>query len=231
VLVSAKGTGPAVTVLDGRLGRLLDDAASGRPPPPDGATEVIPPPAGRAEAVVAFTAHHVVATRLEEAAVRAALAPDDIAAAMQAPFLAWLGSRLGCAPGMVDLVLVAKGAPDSPPAPPLASTLDHARVERSRTYRDDVDVYGDANAFMTVGRGLAGRLEVTVEVTPSQRGGGVGRRLAASARSLVPVDEPLYAQVSPGNVASLRAFLAAGFTPVAAEVLFLHEREGSASSR
>jgi len=31
----------------------------------------------------------------------------------------------------------------------------------------------------------------------------------------------LFAQISPGNVASLRAFLAADYRPVCAEVLFL----------
>jgi len=31
----------------------------------------------------------------------------------------------------------------------------------------------------------------------------------------------LFAQVSPGNVASMRAFLAAGYRPLCAEVLFL----------
>lgn len=199
---------------------LLEAAAAGQPPPADGSTEIISPPTGRAEAaVVAFTAHHVVATNLGESEVRDALTEDDIAAAMRAPFLAWLGGRLGCRPGMLDLVLVARGVAESPP--PANPTLDHSRVQRARAYRDDVKVYGDADGFVTVGRGLAGRHEVTVEVAPSLRGMGLGRQLAARARGLVPVNESLYAQVSPGNVASVRAFLAAGFEPIAAEVLFL----------
>ena len=45
--------------------------------------------------------------------------------------------------------------------------------------------------------------------------------LAAAARGLVPAGEHLFAQVAPGNVASLRAFLAAGYRPIGAEVLFL----------
>ena len=43
--------------------------------------------------------------------------------------------------------------------------------------------------------------------------------LARAARHLVPAGEPLWAQVAPANAASVRAFLAAGFTPVGAEVL------------
>jgi RimJ/RimL family protein N-acetyltransferase len=38
---------------------------------------------------------------------------------------------------------------------------------------------------------------------------------------LVPGDRPLWAQVHPGNAASVRAFLAAGYRPVGAEILFL----------
>jgi len=74
-----------------------------------------------------------------------------------------------------------------------------------------------------LGRGLAGRWEVAVEVAPEHRGQGLGRALARAAPALVPSGEPLFAQVSPGNVASVRAFLAAGYRPICSEVLFLKE--------
>ena len=77
---------------------------------------------------------------------------------------------------------------------------------------------------MTVGAGLAGRLEVSVDVAPGARGRGVGTALAIAATSLVPSGEPLYAHVSPGNVASVRAFLRAGYRPICSEVLFLRTR-------
>jgi L-amino acid N-acyltransferase YncA len=80
-----------------------------------------------------------------------------------------------------------------------------------------------------VGRGLAGRLEVSIEVDPARRGRGIGEALAAGARSLAPDGEPIFAQVAPGNVASLRAFLAAGYRPICSEVLFL--RRGHLGSR
>jgi len=57
------------------------------------------------------------------------------------------------------------------------------------------------------------------EVAPAARDRGLGRRLAASAGRFVD-GEPLFAQVSPGNAASMRACLAAGYTPIGAEVLF-----------
>ena len=62
-----------------------------------------------------------------------------------------------------------------------------------------------------------------MEVAPAHRGAGLGRRLIAAGRRLAPAGAPLFAQVSPGNAASLRAFLAAGFRPVGAEVLLLRD--------
>ena len=62
----------------------------------------------------------------------------------------------------------------------------------------------------------------------STRGGanrGLGRLLVAAARHLTPPGEPLFAQVAPGNAASLRVVEAAGFRPVGAEVLF--HRDGA----
>jgi L-amino acid N-acyltransferase YncA len=60
-----------------------------------------------------------------------------------------------------------------------------------------------------------------VELDEARRGRGLGRALAAAARHLVPGGAPLWAQITPGNAASVRAFLAAGYQPVGAEVLFL----------
>ena len=80
------------------------------------------------------------------------------------------------------------------------------------------------SAVLIVGRGLAGRWEFGYEVARGAQGRGLGRRVAAAARGLVPAGEPLWAQVAPGNAASLRSTLAAGFVPVGAEVLFTRAR-------
>jgi hypothetical protein len=50
---------------------------------------------------------------------------------------------------------------------------------------------------------------------------GLGRTLVTAARHLVPGGAPLWAQIAPGNAASVRAFLAAGFAPVGGEALLL----------
>src|SRR5690242_14773427 len=94
---------------DNRLLRMLLDAARGSFPPADGRVEVLPSPPGPTDAVVAFAGHHVVAADLPEDEVMANLDPEDIASAMRAPFLAWLGERLGARVGLADATLAAAG--------------------------------------------------------------------------------------------------------------------------
>ena len=104
----------------------------------------------------------------------------------------------------------------------VAAELDHPRVRRALVHRPEVRIWAtpDGAGLLTVGRGVAGRWEVSLEVEPAARGRGLGTALAAAARACVPDGAPLWAQVAPANTASLRAFLAAGYRPVGAEVLF-----------
>jgi len=104
-----------------------------------------------------------------------------------------------------------------------AGDLAHPRVDRASRFRaiESVWTVDDDAGLLIVGRGLCGRWEVGYEVIADRRAAGLGRRLVAAARGLVPAGEPLWAQVAPGNAASLRSTLAAGFVPVGAEVLFL----------
>ena len=83
----------------------------------------------------------------------------------------------------------------------------------------------DGAGVLVLGRGLAGRREVAFEVDPARRNRGLGRLLAEAGRCLTPRGEPLFAQVAPGNAASLRVVEAAGFRPIGAEVLF--RRDGA----
>jgi GNAT superfamily N-acetyltransferase len=186
--------------------------------------EVWPAPAGAVDAVLAFTAHHVVAAGVEPALVAARLPEGDLTAPMSPGFLGWLGEQLGSHPGSLDVVLAARGLGGEPPLE-LGAGVDpdrHPRAARALRYRGDLEVWTapDGAGVLVLGRGLAGRREVSFEVDPARRNHGLGRLLVAAARHLTPPGEPLFAQVAPGNVASLRVVAAAGFRPVGAEVLF-----------
>jgi GNAT superfamily N-acetyltransferase len=212
-----------------RLLRLLCDAATGNPPAADGRVEVWAGPEGPVDAVLGFTAHHVVAAGVDPDLVAAWLPEGDLSAPMSPGFLGWLGERLGSRPGSLDVVLAAEGLGGDPPLE-LRTGVDlerHQRVTRALRYRHDLRFWTDPGGagVLTIGRGLAGRHELAFEVDPARRNRGLGRLLAAAARHLVPAGEPLFAQVAPGNVASLRVVQAAGFRPIGAEVLF--HRDGA----
>ena len=211
------------------LRQILESAAAGRFPPADGTTRVMPAPDGPVHAVLAFTAHHVVVAALDPDEVAAHLDPDDIAAPMGAPFLSWLGERLGSVPGTLDVVLAARAGANAPPFPDeireIRADPDRGRVGRALRYRSDVRAWetADGKGLLVLGRGLAGRWEASFEVLPGARGRGLGRTLAAVSMLAVPRGERVFMQVAPGNVASLRAVLGAGFRPIGAEVLFLKD--------
>jgi hypothetical protein len=73
--------------------------------------------------------------------------------------------------------------------------------------------------LVLLGRGVAGRWEVSFEVDPVGRGHNRGADLARAALGLLPASTLIFAQVSPGNAASLRSVLRAGYRPIGAEVL------------
>jgi hypothetical protein len=199
------------------LAAMLSAAAGGTFPAVDGAVDVHPPDrAGRA-AVVEFTGHAVVLTD-HDPAVLIARGADGFGGAVQPDVLRWLAG--GGWIGSHDAVLVARGRGGGTRLVPRADLDDHPRVARALHHRVDVAVAADDHGVVVLGRGLVGRLELSVELFDDTPGGqGHGRRLVAEGLHLVAPGELVWAQVAPGNAASLRAFLAAGFVPIGAEVL------------
>ena len=149
------------------------------------------------------------------------VAHDPIAAPLGARFLAALADRVGAEPGVLDAVLVAPPSPAHP-----GSTLPPGRARTTRgcggrcctaptsgsgRRRTAPGCWSSAAASRPLG---GQRSRSTPPPRPRARDGARRR-----GTRLVP-DEPVWAQVAPANTASLRAFLAAGYRPVAAEVLF-----------
>jgi hypothetical protein len=141
---------------------------------------VWPAPPGPVDAVLAFTAHHVVVAGVDPGLVAARLPDGGLSAPMGAAFLGWLGERLGS----LDVVLAAEGLGGTPPLE-LAPRVDldrHQRVAESLRYRDDQEVWTarQGAGVLVLGRGLAGRRELAFEVDPALRNRGLGRLLAAA---------------------------------------------------
>jgi hypothetical protein len=205
------------------LAARFHDAAHGVFPPADGIVEVVPSPGPPCDAIVGFTGHFVIAGDLDAREVARRMPPDDFSVPFSPGSLQWLASELGLEPATYDALLVTIGDGEGAPAwLRRADDLEHPRVDRASRYRviDSVWTADDGAGLLIVGRGLCGRWELGYEVAEGDRGAGLGRRLVAAARGIVPAGEPLWAQVAPGNAASMRSTLAAGFVPVAAEVLF-----------
>jgi GNAT superfamily N-acetyltransferase len=225
------------------LADLLADVETGRFPPADGGVTVMPQPNDRDAGVIGFTAHAVIFIDAAPDWVIAQLPPGDLSGPLSPDFLRALGDRSGRKAHTIDQLFLADALPGEPaveltPEPRRADP--HPRIERALGYRDDVRAWRADGGVMMLGRGVAGRWEVAIEVDPGRRGAGLGRALATAARHLVPGDRVpgdrvsggrvsgdgrLWAQVSPGNVASVRAFLAAGFRPVGAEALLWAARK------
>jgi GNAT superfamily N-acetyltransferase len=208
---------------------MLADAAHGRFPEFDGLVEVMPSPGGRCAAVVGFTGHCVLAADIDPRLAASRWAAGELGAPFRPDSIVWIADLLGRKPWTFDALLVTIA--DGSGAPPWLRPDDdasHPRVEEASHYRTIEGVWTteDGAGVLNVGRGLCDRWEVGYEIAPEHRSAGLGRRLVAAARGLVPAGEPLWAQVMPGNAASMRSTLAAGFNPVACEVLFTEEPNG-----
>ncbi|MCU1400117.1 MAG: hypothetical protein JWN62_3226 [Acidimicrobiales bacterium] len=176
-------------------------------------------------AVVCSTGHAFIATDAPELLID--LHIDGFGAA-HAPEVLLRLARGGTI-DVIDLTLVARGRGGASSLTNSTDLDDHPRVRYARTLRTDVAVHGDGRGFVTIGTGLAGRIEMSIEIPDAARGAGVGRALIDEALCLVDPGTELFAAVSPGNARSLRAFLAVGFVAIGSEVVIFPGR-GSAIS-
>jgi hypothetical protein len=136
-------------------------------------------------AVVAFTAHYLIATSAPEDWLRAALAPDGLLGPMSPRFLTALGDKLDRRDDGIDLLLAATGLGGRSTLREIAGE-EHPRVSRARAQGEDVRVFTDPTGAATaiLGRGLADRTKVAIEITPNRRNQGVTRQALTEARRL-----------------------------------------------
>lgn len=225
-------TGPVRLETDDRLRVLFEAAARHEFPPPAWGLEIVAPPERVLGAVFAFTAHHVLAVpEMLGGLTSSHLDKEDIAAPFNPSFLAWLGARLDAKVGHVDAVLARMGTGTGEDwLVPVPDPPDNERVRRARSLRSSVRYLGPpgGGAVVTIGDGLAGRCELSMEITgEAARSRGLGTRMVSAAICHVPEERAVFASVAPGNVRSLRCLLAAGFVPIAAECLFTKSRVSS----
>ena len=214
------------------LARLIAAYAAGDVLPPDGRWQRVEPWRPHLQAVVAFTGRAVLAISSDVTDDEVvALGADGFGGAHDPRLVAALAGP-GAWIDSLDALLVGRGTAAPGAAPrlvPRPDLRDHPRARLAAELRDDVEVLGRAGdtsaTVVTLGRGVGGLRELSFEVDPAQRG-GAGASIVRDALATVPAGELVLAAVAPGNAASLRAVLSAGFTPVGSLQLF---RRGSGS--
>jgi hypothetical protein len=175
----------------------------------------------RGAAVVGLTAAHFVLADLAPNEILDQIDQTDIAAVMRPRFLAWLAERFGMECGFVDMLMARHGSGGGAEHLRLVDHHESPRVARAQSQRDDLAIYvtADRSATVILGTGLAGRREISIELEAASRFAGRGTSLLLDAVRTIEPQQTVFAQVSPGNAASVRAFLGAGFRPLGSEVL------------
>jgi hypothetical protein len=160
----------------GSLDAVLDEVA-------DGGATIVPAPSRRDAGGPGSTAHAVIFISAHPGWVTAQLPDGDLAGPL---------SRRSCrrsastpAGRRIPLTFSASHPPCPARRPPLrlpGRVLPHPRLARALRYRDTVRIWRANGGIATIGRGITGRWELSIEVDPGRRSAGPGRALAAAAR-------------------------------------------------
>lgn len=214
------------------LARLLREVAAGDFPAADGSWIRVSPWSPSIQGILAFTGRAVLAVSYDVSDARLGdLGVDGWGGAHDPRVLTELAGPTGWI-DTLDLLMLASGRGSQGSAAHLVARPDlgkHAMVEYARRVRTDVQVMGrpepDRHDIVTLSHGVAGLREISFEVAEPMRGKGTAHELVEMALAAVPEHEVVAACVAPGNAASLRACLRAGFTPVGGLQLFSSRAE------
>jgi hypothetical protein len=221
------GTGEWAGAGEHPLARLIAGAAAGRFPDPDGGWRRVPPWRPGLEAVVSFTGHAVFAVAPDITDHRLdSLGADGFGGAHDPRLIAALAGLDGWI-DCLDMLMAGLGTGRAGAPPRLVDRPDlasHPRAQFAATIRDHPRALGypspQRSALAIISRGIAGLTELSFELEPGRRGQGGGAALAADALAALPSGQLAVAAVAPGNAASVRALLSAGFVPLGSLQLF-----------
>lgn len=167
------------------------------------------------EGIISFTGHSLLAIGDDISDDHLAkLGVDGFGGATQPSVLLELAGPTGWIDSL-DVLLAQRVKSTASPLVERPDLLDHPRVGFARALREDVKVFGrhdvTTRSVATLGRGIGGLLEMSVELDPGERRKGTASDFIRAALAAAPSDDVVVAAVAPGNAASLRSFLAAGF--------------------
>ncbi|HEX7266438.1 MAG TPA: hypothetical protein VF256_03330 [Streptosporangiaceae bacterium] len=187
----------------------------------------MPPWRAGLAAILSFTGHAVFAVRPDiPDRLLAALGADGFGGAHDPRLITALAGPDGWIDSL-DILMATRGTGRAGVAPRLIDRPDlatHPRAMFAAGIRDHPQLMGypdpHRSALAVVSRGIGGLTEVSFELEPSRRRAGGGVALARDALSAIPCGQLAVAAVAPGNAASVRALLSAGFVPLGSIQLF-----------
>jgi hypothetical protein len=209
------------------LGELIAAVAGGRFPAVDGSWRRVPPWRPGVEAVVGFTGHSVFAVARDiPDRLLGDLGADGFGGAHDPRLISALAGADGWI-DTLDLLMTGRGTGTSTlvDRPDLAA---HPRAAFAARIRDCPRVMGYPDParsdLAVISKGIGGLTEISFELEPGRRGSGAGAGLVRDALGAIPDGEIAVASVAPGNVASVRALLAAGLRPTGSIQLFVRDK-------